>query len=105
MIDEIPIEVIESARSDIEYLLNSVNSNSDIDAELVHLDLVLEDGDETVLDVSVKCIIHFGYEPRISIEFEWDYYVDNGVVKFWNHTDINTLLNELQCQIDKRRFK
>lgn len=103
MITEIPLHVRESAQSDLGYMLNFVNADSDLDAELIQLEIEIEDGEDTIFDVSVRSTISFGYDPRQHIEFEFDYYVDGELIKFWNNGDINTLANELKNRIDFRK--
>ena len=101
--DTIPKHVYDSAKSDLNYLLSHVNSNNDLDANLLHMSIEIEDGDDLILDVSVKSTISFGYDPRQQIEFEFDYYVNGDRIKFWNHSDIDTVAVELQHRIDDKR--
>jgi len=103
MMTTIPLHVQNSAKSDIDYMLQIVNMDEDLDAELLGLRLELEDGEDGIFDVSVYSTISFGYDPRQHIEFDWDYFVDGDVVKFWNHDDINTVANELRNRIEARR--
>ena len=103
MMTTIPLHVQNSAKSDINYMLQIVNMDEDLDAELLGLRLELEDGEDGIFDVSVYSTISFGYDPRQHIEFDWDYFVDGDVVKFWNHDGINTVANELRNRIETRR--
>lgn len=103
MVTTVPLHVQNSARSDINYMLQIVNMDEDLDAELLGLRLELEDGEYGIFDVSVYSTISFGYNPRQHIEFDWDYFVDGDIVKFWNHDDINIVANELRNRIEARR--
>ena len=64
MMTTVPLHVQNSARSDINYMLQIVNMDEDLDAELLGLRLELEDGEDGVFDVSVYSTISFGYDPR-----------------------------------------
>lgn len=97
---EVPWHIIKSANIDIQYLLDFVNKHNNLDAELIHLDIDLEDEDDFRYDVSVKSTIHYGYNPRKQINFDWDYYVDGTSVQFWGNTDINILANELYKEMN-----
>ena len=104
MIDTVPQHIHRSAKSDIDYMLKVVNEDESLDAELLDLRLELEDGYDGIFDVSVYSIISFGYDPRQHIDFEWDYFVEGDIIKFWNHMDINTLAIELANEIAERRL-
>lgn len=101
MNNDIPWHILKSAKLDIDYLLKFVNQNEHLDAELIHLDINLEDGDDIRYDVSVKSRISYGYNPRKQIDFDWDYYVDGTSVQFWGNTDINILAHELYKEMEK----
>ena len=103
MVQTIPLHIQKSAKSDIDYLLRFINMDDDLDAELFHFEIELEDEDGERYDVSVKSTISFGYDPRQHIEFDWDYFVDGDSIKFWNHSDINMLAIELKNKICTRR--
>ena len=102
MID-IPLHIRKSAESDMAYLLQFINHDAELDAELFSMNIELEDEDGERYDVSVKSTISFGYDPRLHMEFDWDYFVDGDSIKFWNHSDINMLANELRNKICLRR--
>ena len=95
MIKEVPWHIIKSANIDMQYLLDFVNKHHNLDAELINMDIDLEDEDDFRYDVSVKSTIYYGYNPRKQINFDWDYFVDGTSVQFWGNTDINILANEL----------
>lgn len=99
MVTNIPLYIRESAESDINYMLDIVNVDEDLDAELLTMRIELEDAENDRYDVSIFSTISFGYDPRQHLEFDWDYFVDGDTIKFWGHGDINMLANELKQQI------
>lgn len=99
----VPNFIYESAKSDLDYLVQHINAISNVDLNVIGMHVEIEDCDGERFDVSVKSTMNFGYDPRRSLDFEFDYFVDGDTIRFWNHSDIDTIATELQHRIRERQ--